>query len=110
MSPRQGRDRLVVDIKIGPPAPLSREDLPTLAEGRRTTSSVQRMRASHHKDARLIAFGLNHKEAAPLTGYTRERVNQLVGSPPRQELAAIYMDKVAEREAETLDAYLKLTT
>ena len=104
----KGRDRLVAHVKIGPPAPLSREDLTSLGGGGRTLTSVQRMRASHHRVARLIAHGLTHKEVAALTGYTPERIYQLAGSPARKELIALYMEKVEAREAEILDAYLEL--
>ena len=97
-------------VFVGAANPLEPSDLAALAARGRTTTSVQRMRASHHKVARLVAYGLTHVEVAALTGYTRERVNQLVGSPAMRELIDLYMDRVAEREAEQLDAYLELKT
>ena len=97
-------------VIIGTPAPLSRDDLGALAEKGRATTSIQRIRASHHKVARLLAHCLTQREAAALTGYSRERIVQLEGSPAMKELIALYIEKVEEREAEKLDAYLELKT
>lgn len=97
-------------IPIGTPAPLSVNDLSRLHEGDRTGRTVQRLRASHHKIARLAAYGFTNKAIAAHTGYTKERVGQLLGSPAMKELVAVYMEKLEEREAENLDAYLDMKT
>lgn len=97
-------------IPIGQPMPLTVDDLARLHEGNRSTSSIQKLRASHHKIARLAAYGFNNKAIAAHTGYTRERVGQLLGSPAMKELVAVYSEKVIEQEKEDLDAYLALKT
>ena len=95
-------------IIIGTPAPLSRDDLAALTRGDRQIGVVARMRASHHRIARLLAHGLTNTEVAALTGFTRERVGQLAASPAMKELIANYMDRVAEKDEANADAYLDL--
>jgi len=97
-------------IKIGAPTPLQVTDLERLNEGGRTGASIQRLRASHHKIARLIAKGLNAKQVGAYTGYTSERVCQLVNAPAMKELIATYMEREAEREDEAIDPFLSLAS
>lgn len=100
----------LVPIPIGQPQPLTVDDLAKLHEGNRTTSSIKRLRASHHKIARLAAYGFNNKAIAAHTGYTRERVGQLLAAPAMKELVAVYAAQVEVQEKEDLDAYLALKT
>lgn len=110
MNPKRGPSPTLKPVPIGAPIPLRREDLELLHQGNRSQASIKRLRASHHKIARLSARGLNNKEIAAHTGYTRERVNQLVNSPAMRELIAIYMEKVEEQEREDLDQFIALKT
>lgn len=109
MKPRGPSPTLKV-IFVGPPTPLAREDLEILHQGNRQTSSIKRLRASHHKIARLAAYGFDNRAIAAQTGYSRERVGQLLHAPAMRELIAVYMDKIEEQEKEDLDAYLSLKT
>lgn len=95
--------------KVGTPSPLKVADLARLHDGNRSMSPVKRLRASHHKIARLAAKGLTNKEIAAYTGYTRERVGQLLGAPAMKELVALYVEKEVAKEDEHLDPYLDLT-
>lgn len=95
-------------VNIGTPAPLSRDDLAALTRGDRQIGTVARMRASHHRIARLLAYGLSNVEVAALTGFTRERVGQLAASPAMKELIANYEARVAEKDEAAVDAYLEL--
>lgn len=100
----------LVPVPIGQPQPLTVHDLSRLHEGNRTTTSIKRLRASHHKIARLAAYGFDNKQIAAHTGYTRERVGQLLGSPAMKELVAVYAAQVEAQEREELDAYMSLKT
>ena len=97
-------------IPIGQPIVIERDDLSLLHQGNRTTSSIQRLRASHHRMARLAAYGFTNKEIAANTGYTKERIGQLLGSPAMKELVAVYESRIEEKDVENLDAFLSLKT
>lgn len=107
---KRGPSPTLKPVPIGAPVPLRREDLELLHQGNRSQASIKRLRASHHKIARLAARGLDNKAIAAYTGYTRERVGQLVNSPAMRELIAVYAEKVQEKEDEALDAYIALKT
>lgn len=96
---------------VGPPAPITRNDLSALAEaapGTRNVGHVARLKASHHNVARLHAWGMDNKEVAAHTGYTPERISQLVNAPAMQELIASYRARLEEKQEENIDAYLSL--
>jgi len=104
------QDPLLKYPKVGTPSPLKVDDLAKLHTGNRSMSPVKKLRASHHKIARLAAKGFTNKEVAAYTGYTRERVGQLLGAPAMVELVATYREKEAQREDEQLDPYFELAT
>lgn len=97
-------------VMVGQPTELARDDLSRLEQKNRSGVSVQKLRSSHHEIARLSAQGFNDKEVAAFTGYTRERVSQLLNSPAMIELVAIYRERRAEAQQEQFDAYLMLKT
>lgn len=97
--------------RVGIPTAVTVQDMEMLAQatpGSRTTSSIARLRASHHNIARLIAWGMSNKQAAAYTGYTPERVGQLVGAPAMQELIASYKEKIEPKQEEAIDTFLLL--
>lgn len=102
------QDPFLKHPKVGTPSPLKVDDLARLHAGNRSMSPVKKLRASHHKIARLAAKGLNNKEIAAHTGYTRERVGTLLNVPAMVELVAVYMQREGTREDEQLDPYLEL--
>ena len=97
-------------VPIGQPVELAVADLARLHEGSRQVSSIQRIRASHHRIARLTARYMNAKQIAAYVGMSPERVRQLQSAPAMKELIATYTEKVEEQENEELDAYLSLKT
>jgi hypothetical protein len=97
--------------RIGTPVPVTVQDMEVLVSatpGSRTTASVARLRASHHNIARLIAWGLDHKRVAAMTGYSPQRVGQLAEAPAMKELIASYKEKVEDKQEEAIDAYMLL--
>ena len=57
-------------------------------------STIQRLRATHHKQARLLAEGKNVKEVAAIVGCTPQRIVQLQNDPMFQELYTYYHDQI----------------
>jgi hypothetical protein len=104
------RGTVTSKVMIGQPTELARDDLSKLERGNRTTGNVQKLRSSHHEIARLSAQGFTGVEVAGLTGYTKERVGQLLNSPAMVELVAIYRERRADAQQEQFDAYLMLKT
>lgn len=104
------QDPLLTYALVGEPTPLTRDDLLRLHEGNRQASSLQRIRASHHSVARLIAAGLSYREVSAYTGYSEVRIAHLAVAPAMKELIAVYIDRIGERQLEAVDAYLELKT
>lgn len=64
-----------------------------MAEG---PPAIKRLRESHHRLARLFAQGVRNHEIAEMTGYSRQRVNDLTRDPMFQELVANYREQLNE--------------
>jgi hypothetical protein len=94
-------------IIIGQPIALERDDLEKLLEGNRPATSIQKLRSSHHRIARLTAFGLTAKEIAGYVGMTSQRVLALQTAPAMVELISKYQARNEERELEQGDAYFE---
>lgn len=97
-------------IPIGQPEPLVAADLERLKAPRHVPSIPQKLRDSHHMIARLSAAGNKPGEIAVLTGYSRERVTALLGSPAMEELVALYRAKVDEAFVANTDTFFALAT
>ena len=76
--------------------PLTREDMTTLLQPihRHMIVSPDRIRESHHRVARLSAAGLKNTEIADKTGYSTQRVSQLLDSPAMKDLVTTYREMV----------------
>lgn len=55
-----------------------------LGPAMRVITSPQKLRESHHRVLRLVAIGHSRREIAIRTGYSPERVSQIVGAPASQ--------------------------
>lgn len=89
---RFARDRAVREVRE-----LGREDLEVLRQVR-PPPTVQRFRDSHHRVARLLAFGMTVTEVAEATGYSMNRVMQLKQVPAFQQLTSDYRTGVVDEE------------
>lgn len=85
--------------------PLTREDLACLTEKRAGPPTVQKLRDTHHRVARLIAAGMRYEEVAELSGYSYQRIYVLTTDPAFQELVATYRGKVDEAFIRAQDQY-----
>jgi len=86
------RDREIKAVRV-----LGREDLEVLKVSR-PPPTVARFRDSHHRVARLLAFGMTVTEVAQATGYSMNRVMQLKQVPAFQQLTADYREGVVDEE------------
>ena len=65
--------------------------------------TIERMRASHHAVARLVAQNLPDAEIALLTGYSTQRVATLKLSPGFQELTTYFTANKSDQDIELVD-------
>jgi hypothetical protein len=80
---------------IGPIREMTREDMAaTLRPCFQPVVTAEKLRHSHHRIARLAASGLRKIEIVEKTGYSSNRVSQLLAAPAMQELVAKYVAKV----------------
>lgn len=97
-------------IPIGQPTALVASDLERLRDTRYVASSPQKLRDSHHMIARLAATGLRPNKIAEQTGYSYQRVRDLLDSPAMQELVAKYRLRVDESFIENTDEFFSAAT
>ena len=71
------------------------------------TPMLQKLRASHHMLARLLAEGRRDVEVAMVTGYSQVRIGVLKHDPAFQELVAYY---AGQTEVRYLDLHSRLAT
>lgn len=62
--------------------------------------TLQVIRATHHRAARLIARGLSYVEVAREVGRTSQRISDLMKDPTFQELVRYYQTQIEEAEVE----------
>ena len=96
---------------IGPIREMTREDMAaTMLTCYSTVASVtaEKLRDSHHRIARLAAAGLRKFEIVERSGYSYNRVSQLLQAPAMQELIARYRDKVDAAWERSQDEYFAL--
>lgn len=73
---------------------ITREDLLRLSEAPKSGVPVlQRLRATHHRQAQLLAAGKNVSEVAAIVGCTVARLVQLQNDPTFVELVTYYHDQ-----------------
>src|SRR5262245_20868165 len=91
------RGRIARDREVKAIMDLVREDLEVLKPPR-PAPVVQRFRDSHHRVARLLAFGMTVTQVAEATGYSINRICQLKQVPAFQDLTASYRKGVVDDE------------
>lgn len=97
--------------RVGVVRELTQEDLAQLQTGaKRTLPAVARFRDSHHKVARLFAFGLRHAEVAAETGYSLARLYSLTADPSFQQLIAEKREDVDDDHRVKIDEYMAYAT
>lgn len=81
---------------------LAAEDLPLLLAASPNAKTIygkngiQKLRATHHYTAMLLATGAPRAQVANLTGYTPGTITSLQADPMFQELVAHYREQTAE--------------
>lgn len=76
---------------------ITQEDLRRLAAGEApkvTVPILQKLRATHHRQAMLLASGKTHAEVAAIVGCTIQRLVQLQVDPTFTELVNYYHDQI----------------
>lgn len=74
---------------------LSANDLARAHEAPKVNVPVlQRLRATHHRQASLLASGKSLKEVAAIVGCTPQRLTQLQSDPTFTDLVAYYADQI----------------
>jgi hypothetical protein len=89
---RIARDREILEVRE-----LGREDLEVLRP-QRPPPTISRFRDSHHRVARLLAFGMSITQVAEATGYSMTRICVLKAVPAFQQLIADYRTTVVNDE------------
>jgi len=91
-----------VPIEVIGTAPLDEQDFITLATSSayRPANPLQRLRASHHELARLLASGHTRDECSLFTHYTVERINVLMLDPTFTALVESYRRQGSESVAD----------
>lgn len=72
---------------------------------RKVAGRVATFRDSHHRVARLFAFGMRPGEVAAASGYSLGRVSTLYADPAFQELIAVYRKEIDAGFIEQADEY-----
>lgn len=91
---------------IGPIREMTREDMAaTLRKAFTPTIPASALRNSHHRIARMAAAGLRKFEIVERTGYSYNRVSQLLAAPAMQELVSTYRAKVDASYERELDQF-----
>lgn len=103
-----GRGKIARVRRIGIVRELVRDDLEALREKRVPT--IERLRDSHHRLARMFAAGLRPKAIAERTGYSLSRVIMLSQTPAFRDLIAQYREKVDSAFIDSIDEYYALAT
>lgn len=74
---------------------LTQQDLARLGEAPKVSVPIlQKLRATHHRQAQLLASGKTVSEVAMIVGCTVQRLVQLQVDPTFAELVAFYQDQV----------------
>jgi hypothetical protein len=74
-----------------------------------TTPPIQKLRASHHRLAQLLAQGIKDVEVSRITGYSQSRISILKNDPSFRELLANYKETVADAFSETVEKMKHVT-
>lgn len=83
---------------------LTEDDLALLAEPRPAPASpLQRITDRHHGLARILADGMEHWEAAIVTGYNPSYISFLLTNPTFKDLVAFYRTKTEAKYADMGD-------
>jgi hypothetical protein len=92
------RGRVASPLLLEVRAELKPDDLLRLSEAPKTTVPVlQKLRAVHHHQARLMAQGKTHGEIAAIIGCSVQRLVQLNVDPAFMSLVEYYKDQLMEQ-------------
>lgn len=89
---------------------LAREDLAIIVEPRAKVEATQKLRDPHHRLARLVASGIKHIDVVAKSGYSMNRLSQLLVDPAFNELVSHYRGIVTEAYVQGIDDYYELAT
>lgn len=96
---------------VGEPTPLTKDDMGKLFEGAwKPTVTVEKLRHSHHRVARMMAAGLRDFEITEKTGYKSARLHVLKSSPAFIDLVARYKEMVDKGFQQNADEFSALAT
>lgn len=99
-------------LSFGPAEILTQEELDatvakslngTTGQDVSATSVVQKLRASHHAVARLVAENVPDATISRLTGYGVDRISVLKHNPAFKELVAFYVSEVSDQQVEVVE-------
>lgn len=83
--------------------PLEAEDVARLREKRVGPPRLQAIRHSHHRFARLVAYGYRDHQISKITGYSQQRITTLKVDPAVANLITQYAQEAMSAEREKLD-------
>lgn len=109
MAPLNGKGRVAKDWTLGPIRELTRPELEILKEPRKG-NTVQSLKDSHHRVARLCAMGLRRADIVEQSGYGYGRVSALLKDPAFQNLIAEYRKEITASAREQMDEYHSMLT
>lgn len=97
---------------IGPIREMTREDMAATLRPcyQPLITDPTKLRDSHHRVARLAAAGCRKFEIVERTGYSYNRISQLLASPAFVELVAKYRAKVDASFERSQDEFFNLAT
>lgn len=101
----RGRGKATQVIDIYSTRELHQADLDAVASakvGVATAPTLQNIRASHHRIAKMIAQGVRLVEISRITGYSPGRLTVLKDSPAFADLVAQYSNMVSDAFADTV--------
>ena len=91
------RGRVAAPLLLEVRGELDPKDLDRLSQAPKTSVPVlQKLRAIHHHQARLLAQGKSYGEIAAIVGCTTQRLVQLVVDPAFSSLVEYYKDQLME--------------
>ncbi|TXH43040.1 MAG: hypothetical protein E6Q97_34855 [Desulfurellales bacterium] len=105
MAPLRGPGKIAKDWTLGPVRELTRPDLELLKEKRAAIPTIQSIKDSHHRVARLCAMGLRTGDIVEQSGYGYGRLSVLRKDPAFLDLVESYRREINASAREQVDEY-----